>query len=120
MVEKLWPNDHKVCMEVQSDITFDSKLQFGPFFLQNTPHDQCFSNEALPCIERVCMIIIPKVFILEGKSTIQNWLMIQAKQPFHDDPWLILRGYQALHGTVHVGHGHNELICNFARYSNSH
>ena len=60
------------------------------------------------------MLIISHVIILEGISTIQIWLMIQAKQQFHDDPWLILSEFQALHEDLHVHHGLGSFICIFA------
>ena len=44
MVEALWSFDHKVCMEIQNGITFDTMLQIDSFFLQNAPHVQGISN----------------------------------------------------------------------------
>ena len=52
MVEKLWPNDHNVYMEVQHAITFDPKLQIEPLFLQKAPCDQEIPNRTLPCMDR--------------------------------------------------------------------
>ena len=101
-------------MEIQNDLTFDTMLQFDSFFLKNVSLDRDISKYPLPCMGKVCMLIISHVIILEGISTIQIWLMIQAKQQFHDDPWLILSGFPALHGTVHVDIGHASFICNFS------
>ena len=78
LVEKLWPNDHKVCMEVQHGITFDSKLQIGPLFLQNACLDQYFPNQPLHCMKKVHMIMCSYMCCLEGKSIIWIWLIIQA------------------------------------------
>jgi hypothetical protein len=44
MVEKLWSFDHKVCMEIQNGITFDTMLQIGSFFWQNASHVQDISK----------------------------------------------------------------------------
>jgi hypothetical protein len=44
MVEELWSFDHKVCMEIQNGITFDTMLQIGSFFLQNASHFQDISK----------------------------------------------------------------------------
>ena len=85
MVEKLWPNDHKVCMEVQNAITFDPKLQIGPLFLQNAPCDQYFPNESLPFMKEAHMITCSHMCILEGILIIQIWLIMQAKYQFHLD-----------------------------------
>ena len=90
MVEKLWPNDHKVYMEVQHGITFDSKLQIGPLFLQNACLDQYFPNESLPCMEKDHMTTYSHMYILEGKLIFQIWLMIQTKYHSNVDCWLIL------------------------------
>ena len=62
MVEKLWLFDHKVCMEIQNGITFDTMLQIGSFFLQNASHVQDISNVLLPCMGKVCMLIISHMF----------------------------------------------------------
>jgi hypothetical protein len=100
-------------MEVQSDITFDTKLQIGPFFLQNTPHDQYISNEPLPCMREACMLTIPFMFILEGNFIIQIWFKIQAKYHFHHVYWLVLSEDEVCMGTVHVLHGHDITFCMF-------
>jgi hypothetical protein len=72
-------------MEVQSGITFDSKLQIGPLFLQNAFHDQEIPNESLPCMKEAHMITCPYMCILEGKLIIQIWWIIQAKYQSHLD-----------------------------------
>ena len=107
-------------MGIQNDTTLDAKHQFGLFFLQNTPHVQDISKQALPCMIEACILTISFMFILEGISTIQIWLMIQAKYQFHVDPWLILSEFQPLHEHVHVRYGHASFICNFARHLKSH
>ena len=89
-------------MEVQSDITFATKLQFGPLFLQNTLHDQYLSNESLPCMGESHMLIISHLCILEGNFTIQIWLKLQAKYHSNVDYWMILNDFKVQHGTVHV------------------
>ena len=66
-------------MEFQSGITFDSKLQIGPFFLQNACHDQYFSNQSLPCMKEAHMTTCAYMCILEAILIIQIWMIMQAK-----------------------------------------